>query len=221
MTAYHIQTFLAGPALWFSLIFFFGGLGAKTARLFLLSRKKDNIVYNHMSMPWALKSIIPWLFPMGSVSLRSQPIFSIAIFIFHIALIGVPLFLDAHNLLWEDALGFSMKPIPDTLADILSISLIFCGLFLMARRIIRPETRILTRPQDHLLIVLTCLPFLTGIIAYHQFLSYETVIILHILSGEILLIMIPFTKLSHMVFFFFSRAFIGFEMGTRRGARVW
>jgi len=221
MTASHIQTFLAGPALWFSFIVFFGGLGVKTARLLLLSLKKDAIVYNHMSMTWGLKSIIPWLFPLGSVSLRSQPVFSMAVFLFHAALIGVPLFLDAHNLLWDDAFGFSLKSMPDALADILSISLIVCGLFLSARRIIRPETRLLTSAKDHLLILLTCLPFLTGVMAYHQFLSYETLIILHILSGEILLIAIPFTKLNHMVFFFFSRAFAGFEMGNRRGARVW
>jgi hypothetical protein len=35
------------------------------------------------------------------------------------------------------------------------------------------------------------------------------------------LILIPFTKLSHMILFFFTRAFIGFEMGVRRGARSW
>jgi len=44
---------------------------------------------------------------------------------------------------------------------------------------------------------------------------------LHLLTAEILLILIPFTKLSHMILFFFTRAFIGFEMGGRRGARSW
>ncbi|MGQ9484627.1 MAG: hypothetical protein ACUVSA_06505 [Desulfosoma sp.] len=45
--------------------------------------------------------------------------------------------------------------------------------------------------------------------------------VLHVLSGEVLLVLIPFTKLGHMVQFFFARAFIGFEMGARRGARAW
>jgi len=71
------------------------------------------------------------------------------------------------------------------------------------------------------LLGLTVLPFLTGFLAYHQFGPYETMLILHIIFSEILLVLIPFTKLGHMILFFFSRAFIGFEMGGRRGARSW
>jgi len=44
---------------------------------------------------------------------------------------------------------------------------------------------------------------------------------LHIALSEILLIVIPFSKLGHMLLFFFTRAFIGFELGGRRGARSW
>jgi nitrate reductase gamma subunit len=50
---------------------------------------------------------------------------------------------------------------------------------------------------------------------------YETVMILHLLTAHLILILIPFTKLAHMILFFFTRAFIGFEMGGRRGARSW
>jgi hypothetical protein len=46
-------------------------------------------------------------------------------------------------------------------------------------------------------------------------------VILHMLSGELMLILIPFTKLSHMVFFFLSRAHIGSEFGERRGTVTW
>jgi hypothetical protein len=46
-------------------------------------------------------------------------------------------------------------------------------------------------------------------------------LILHIFLSQILLILIPITKLGHMILFFFTRAFIGFEMGGRRGARSW
>jgi hypothetical protein len=81
--------------------------------------------------------------------------------------------------------------------------------------------RILTSAWDYTLLGLTALPFLTGFFAYHQFGPYKTLMIAHILSGEILLVLIPFTKLGHMVLFFFTRAFIGFEMGGRRGARSW
>jgi nitrate reductase gamma subunit len=62
---------------------------------------------------------------------------------------------------------------------------------------------------------------LTGILAYHQMGPYELMLPLHIALSETLLIVIPFSKLGHMLLFFFSRAFIGFELGARRGARSW
>ena len=65
------------------------------------------------------------------------------------------------------------------------------------------------------------LPFATGIMAYHQWGPYELVMVLHVLSGVLLLVLIPFSKLAHMVLFFFTRAIIGFEMGARRGAPSW
>ena len=64
-------------------------------------------------------------------------------------------------------------------------------------------------------------PDSVSVLAYHQFEPYEMLLIPHILFSEILLIMIPFTKLGHMILFFFTRAFIGFEMGGRRDARSW
>jgi hypothetical protein len=47
------------------------------------------------------------------------------------------------------------------------------------------------------------------------------------LTGEIMLVVIPFSKLGHLILFFFTRAFIGSDMGARRaiegrlGAQTW
>ena len=79
----------------------------------------------------------------------------------------------------------------------------------------------MTEVRDYLLLLLTMAPFATGIIAYHQWGDYALMLNLHIALGELLLILIPFTKLGHVVLFFFTRAFIGFEMGGRRGAVTW
>ncbi len=213
--------FLSGPALWITFVIFLGGLIVRLTFLFGLSQGKDRILYNHINMGWGLKSILHWLIPLGSVSLRSQPIFSIMVFVFHFCLLALPLFLGAHNLLWDESFGVSLWSMPDTWAEILTIVFICSGAFLLFRRIVRPEVRVLTDAWDYALLILTVLPFLTGFIAYHQWGDYEIFLILHILSAEILLILIPFTKLGHMALFFFTRAFIGFEMGTRRGTRTW
>jgi nitrate reductase gamma subunit len=212
---------LTGPALWAAFIVFLGGLLIRIAFLFRLSRKKDRVFYNHASFSWGVKSILYWLVPWGSASLRRQPIFAFVIFAFHVTLLAAPLLLDAHNILWDEAFGISLWALPDMWTDAMSVVLLGSILFFIVRRIVRSEVRILTSAWDYALLGFTGLPFLTGFFAYHQSGPYEAMMIAHVLSGEILLILIPFTKLGHMVLFFFTRAFIGFEMGGRRGARSW
>ena len=153
--------------------------------------------------------------------MRNQPVFTLVFFLFHICLLGVPLFLLAHNTLWDAAFGFSLWSMSEGVADVLTVVLMLTVVFLFLRRLIRPEVRILTTAWDYSLLLLTLLPFLTGFLAYHQWGPYQTMLILHILFAELLLIVIPFSKLGHVILFFFSRAFIGFEMGGRRGARSW
>ena len=216
-----MYTFLAGPALWATFIIFFGGLLIRIAHLYRLSRKKDHVIYNHVSFSWGLKSILHWLLPWGSASMRQQPVFSFMVFAFHITLLAVPLFLDAHNILWDESWGINLWSLPDTMTDVMTVILLVSIVYLVIRRIVRAEVRILTETWDYVLLGLTALPFLTGFLAYHQFGPYELLMILHLLTAEILLILIPFTKLAHMILFFFTRAFIGFEMGGRRGARTW
>lgn len=216
-----LYEFLTGPAAWASFIIFMGGLIVRTVYLYGLSRERDTVFYNHVDIKWGLRSIIHWLIPMGSVSFRAQPSFAIAFWVFHVCLLGVPLFLAAHNLLWQEAFGISLPSIPDSLADAATVICIIAAFYLLLRRITRPEVRILSAAWDYFLLILTCLPFITGFLAYHQIGPYQVTLILHILFAEILLIIIPFSKLGHVILFFFSRAFIGFEMGQRRGARTW
>lgn len=221
MQTNEIYTFLAGPALWTTFIIFFGGLIVRIGHLYRLSREKDRVFYNHTGFSWGLKSVFYWLLPWGSTSMRQQPVFSLVAFTFHITLLAVPLFLNAHNILWDEAWGISLWSLPDALADAMTVILFVSIIFLVIRRIVRPEVRILTETWDYVLLGLTVLPFVTGFLAYHQVGPYELMMILHLLTAEIILILIPFTKLAHMILFFFTRAFIGFEMGSRRGARSW
>lgn len=216
-----IYEILTGPALWMTFIIFSGGLIARILKLYLLSRKKDLIIYNHASIRWGLKSILYWLLPWGSASMRLQPVFTFVVFVFHITLLVIPLFVNAHNILWDEAFGISLWSMPDMLADAMTIVLVASVVFLIIRRIVRLEVRILTGAWDYTLLGLTTLPYITGFLAHHQLGPYEALMILHVFFSEILLILIPFTKLGHMLLFFFTRTFIGFEMGERRGARSW
>jgi nitrate reductase gamma subunit len=98
-------------------------------------------------------------------------------------------------------------------------------LFIVIRRAVAPEVRIITTVGDYLLLALVAAMFLTGYLAYHRWIAfginYKNILILHILLGELLMILIPFTKLGHMILFFFTRAIIGVEFGARRGSKAW
>lgn len=224
---YPLYDFLAGPGVWIAVIVFLAGLAVRAAFLLGLSRERDRIFYNHFNWGWSLRSIGNWLLPWGSVSLRKQPVFSLAFFLFHVCLIFIPIFLDAHNQLWREAFGWSLPTLPDVVADWGTIVFMASAAFLLVRRVVRAEVRILTGVWDYLVLLITAAPFVFGFLAYRQIGQYDTMLVLHMLCGEIMLVVVPFSKLGHLMLFFFTRAFIGSDMGARRevhgreGAKVW
>ncbi len=216
-----MYAFLSGPGATIAFSLFLGGMALRLVALYYLSRFKDQIAYNHVHWGWGIKSILHWITPWASASTRRQPVFAGMVFIFHVSLLVTPLFLNAHNLLWDETWNIKLWSIPNGWADVLTIACLTSGIFLLVRRWVRPEVRILTQFSDYALLILTMLPFLTGFLAYRQWGPYESLMILHMLTGELLLILIPFTKLSHAFLFFLTRTYIGFEMGGRRNARSW
>jgi nitrate reductase gamma subunit len=212
--------FVRGPLLWVAFIVFIGGMIYRVASLISLSKKKDKVVYDHFNTGWALKSIFHWLLPLNR-TVAQYPVYSILTYLFHILLLGVPIFLLAHNILWYESWKISWWSLPEDVADYLSLLMLALILFLMIRRMVVPYAKIVTTAYDYVLLLVVALPFLTGYLAYHQWIDYQLMLILHILSGELMLILIPFTKLSHMILFFLSRAHIGSEFGQRRGTVTW
>lgn len=212
--------FVRGPLLWIAFIVFIAGTIYRVVSLIRLSLNKDRVIYNHFSFKWALRSILHWILPLNHTA-RQYPVYTAVAYIFHICLLTVPIFLLAHNILWFESWGITLWSIPDRLADYTTLLMLAATLFLVIRRAVLPYVRIVTSFSDYLLLAVAGLPFLTGYIAYHQWINYHWMLILHILSGELMLITIPFTKLIHMFVFFFSRAQVGMEFGERRGTVTW
>jgi nitrate reductase gamma subunit len=212
--------FVRGPLVWIAFLVFLGGMIYRVSALISLSLKKDRVIYNHLSLAWALRSIFHWLLPLNQ-TVKQYPVYSIVTYVFHICLLVTPIFLLAHNILWQESWDISWWSLPEDVADYLTLVMLFTILFLIVRRATLPYVRIVTTASDYLLLLLVLMPFLTGYIAYHQWIEYKTMLIIHILSGELMLMLIPFTKLAHMILFFFTRAHIGMEFGERRGTVTW
>ena len=75
--------------------------------------------------------------------------------------------------------------------------------------------------RDYLAICITAAPFVTGFIAYHQWFDPTTVLICHMVSGQVFFASLPFTKLGHTIFFFFGRLYLHGELELGRNTRVW
>ena len=213
--------FVTGPLVWLSFAVFFVGLIVRTVFYIRgLDWKLDRVTYSvntSFGVRGAVRSILYWLFPYGTHSWRNNPWFTLWVFMMHIGLLLTPIFLLGHSVLMRERLGFSLWSLPEGLADILTIAVIVAVIFLTLRRIALPEVRLITTLYDYLLLVIAAAPFVTGYIASHGTPDYSFWIITHVICGEIFLIAIPLTKLSHFVLFFLSRAQLGMDYGIKRG----
>jgi nitrate reductase gamma subunit len=152
---------------------------------------------------------------------KTDPLMTIVTSVFHVCLIVAPLFLLGHNILLDQSWGLSLFSLPESFSDGLTLVVLICGAYFLGRRLLLSRVRVITSIYDYLILLIAIAPFLTGFLAYHQWWDYRTVIFLHILSGEVMLITIPFTKLGHMLFFFLYRFFIDSEYSFVRGSRTW
>jgi nitrate reductase gamma subunit len=213
--------FVTGPLALFSFLVFILGVAFHIVGYIKgLDWKLDRVAYTRQAASGArgaMRSIFFWIFPYGTRSWRNNPFFTFFVFVFHAGILIIPVFLQAHNILLEEKLGFSFFTISDSLAYILTIGVVISALFLVIRRAALEHVRVISSVYDYVLIAVSAAPFITGLLAYHQVSGYRFWLISHIISGEIMLIAIPFTKLSHFVLFFLSRAQIGMDFGIKRG----
>lgn len=216
-----MYAFVTGPLAWLSFgIFFVGILVRIVTYIRGLNWQMDRVAYQAFpgaGFRGAVRSVVYWLLPFGTHGWRFYPLFTVLVFVFHICLLVTPVFLLGHNLLLMERWGFSLGTLPEGLTDGMTVAVIVAAVGILLRRIALPEVRILTKPYDLLILAIAVAPFVTGFCAYHQLGNYDAWLIAHILSGELMLVAIPLTKLSHFILFFCSRIQIGMDFGIKRG----
>jgi nitrate reductase gamma subunit len=155
-------------------------------------------------IPWGVvvRDTARWLIPYKAA--RPHLVFTAASFLFHVSVIVTPIFLAAHIALWERGIGLSWPAIPQVTADYLTLLAIATALVLFFKRVSARMTRALSKPQDYLLPLLILIPFASGYLAMHPGVNpfeYNATMFVHVMSGNLLLVLIPFSKLSHVVLF--------------------
>ncbi len=151
----------------------------------------------------------------------TNPVMGVVSLVFHLLLVLVPLLLPAHAILFRLSFHWNLPTLPEPLLDRATLVVLGIGVFFLGRRIFFPRVRALSTVRDYLVLLLVAAPFFTGYAAYHHWLNYRAMLYAHMLIGEVLIALIPFTKLGHMPFLIFSRFFASGEYSWKPGNRRW
>jgi nitrate reductase gamma subunit len=204
MTEQSMEVWLAwarGPLFWAALAFMVLGLARHAAiTTWEMARAIRRAGDKNIPSRQVLAATVKWLFPFDR--LRNRLLFSLTTLAFHISVILVPIFLAGHVALWERGIGLSWPALPNSLATLLTVVAVVTALVLVIERIVSRDTRNLSRFQDYAIPLVIAVPFASGFFVMHPGWNpfpYEATLLTHVLSANALLILIPITKLSHMV----------------------
>ncbi len=214
-----------GPAFRFALAFMLLGLARllahQVAGLVDLYRRAGN-----KQVPWArvARDTARWLLPFAH---RNRPplLLTALSLVFHTAVIIAPVFLAAHVALWERGLGLSWPVLGGRLADWLTLLGLVSAAALLAWRVSSRDTRRLSRGQDLALLVMVAVVFASGYLGAHPARNpfvYDATMLVHVLGGDLLLLLVPFSKLAHAVLFPLTQLVseLGWHLAAGSGSAV-
>jgi uncharacterized membrane protein len=190
-----------GPFFWSALAFAILGLVRHVAvGLADVARVVRRAGDDHMPYRRIAKITFSWLFPVTRFG--HHTVLGAVSFVFHVAIIVVPVFLAGHIVLWQRGLGLSWAAIPNSVADVLTIVAIASAAFLLVERAVGKTKRAMSRFQDYSLPIFVAIPFAAGLLVMHPAwnpLPYDVTLFIHVMSADVLLVLLPTTKLAHAV----------------------
>ncbi len=219
MNEIQFLTWVRGTGLNLALGLFLLGVFWRLIEIYTLGRKPDiapaRSVAGASGWHTVVRRSVP---PPGMV--KTSPVSYIGGYIFHVGLMVVVFFFAPHIKLVNSLIGISWPGLPSQVIDAVAVVTLATMVVVLADRINKPVKRYLSTAGDYFAWMLTFLPVLTGYLAVkHMVLPYTTMLALHILCVELLLIALPFTKLIHVFTLIPSRWYNG-DISGKRGVSV-
>lgn len=215
MSDLELLNWARGPALQIAGIVFIVGMLLRLLEILLLGKKTDLSEARAGARLAGLRAIAS-----RSVPFKGMLSHVAAGYVFHVGFFLVLLFFAPHILLFKDAFALSWPALPNSLIDAITVVTIAALFFSLFARITDPVKRYLSNFGDYLALLVTILPLITGFMAFHRYgLPYTQMLAVHILTVDLLLVVMPFTKLTHAVTVFLARYYNGAANG-RKGVRV-
>ncbi len=205
--------FVRGPLAIISFAIFVSGSCFRLFR-FYLKGTNPKMLYPKENLTNGFKSIIVGLVPFATRFMKERPSLTIITVLFHLCIFLLPVFFMAHIVLWYESYGVLWQSISNRAADIMTLFVLFSCIFFFIRRVAVTKVRMVSQGSDFFLLILIFTVFLAGFLAFHQLAPYRPCLILHIISSELLIAMIPFSRLFHMIAYPFSRYHMGVDFGN-------
>jgi nitrate reductase gamma subunit len=215
MNAGDLLIWTRGPGLMLALALFLFGVVLRLFEIYSLGRKADLAVARTATPGSGWRTIFSRSLPPAGMASRA-PVTYYGGYVFHIGLFVTVFFYIPHIELLRGFFGVGWPGLPTPLVDGIAVATLVAMLVVLASRMSNPVKRMLSKAQDYVVWALTFLPLLTGYIAYHHLvLEYTWALALHILSAELLIALIPYTKLFHVVSLFIARWYNGDIFGRK------
>ena len=196
-----------GPLFWTALTFMiFGLLRHVVLAIWEGARAYQRAGDKYIPVGKVLGNTLKWLVPFDR--LRNRWLYSLTTLLFHVGVILVPLLLAGHIALWEKALGLSWPALPNSIATILTLVVVVTVLAVVIQRLAARDSRVLGRFQDYALPLFIAVPFITGFLVMHPAwnpFTRDPTLLVHVLSADLLIFLVPVTKLSHMILLPFTQ----------------
>jgi nitrate reductase gamma subunit len=137
---------------------------------------------------------------------------------YHLGLFALVLLFTPHIVFLRSLFGVSWSGLPSSVITVISVLTLTLFLAVLFRRVTNRVMRLLSNFDDYFSWFITMLVIVTGLAATaHVGGPYETLLGMHILSFDVLLVWFPFGKLMHAFYIFPSRAING-SLLARKGA---
>jgi nitrate reductase gamma subunit len=215
MSHLDLLTFARGSALNWALIIFAAGIVLRLFEIFGLGRKADLAKPRTDSPGSGWRTMFTRSLPAEGM-LKRDPVTYISGYVFHFGLLFAIFFFAPHIEFFRSLMGLGWPSLPSALVDASVVAAIVALGVLLAHRLNNPVKRMLSGFGDYLAWAVTLLPLLTGYMAYHHlFVEYTLMLALHLFSVELLLVLLPFTKLFHTFSVFISRWYNGDIFGRK------
>ncbi len=215
MSEIEFLNWVRGQGFQIAIIIFIAGVIIRFAEILLLGRKANLAEAKGSEMSGGLRTIVTRSVPDKSTFQRSS-FTVVAGYVFHIGLFVCIFLFAPHILVFQDVIGISWPSIPTPIVDALAVISIITLLAILVHRMRNTVLKFLTTTEDYLVWLLTILPLITGYIAFHRIgMTAPTLLAIHILSVELLLVVFPFTKLMHAFTLVMARWYNGAISGYR------